>query len=550
MILTEKVKVKIFNSNIRYYKNNIPDIKSGDIIEVGISDLPKKSNIKIVIKCDICDIEKDCIYSAYNRYISNSPDGLYRCIKCNDSLRKKTLKDKYGCENYTNVVKYKKTMIEKYGGHCNKLDKFKDKAKNTCIEKYGCEYPMQSDIIKDKYINTMINKYGVKYPLLNDDILKASKNTMFNRYGFEYSMQISNIKDKIVESSKKSKINKLLNNNSEIVRIDYNIDNYLCYCNICDSEYDISPHMFTMRKKYKTILCTNCNPIIDRKSGQESNLYQFISLNYSGEIVQSYRDGLEIDIYLPELKIGFEFNGLYWHSENFKDKNYHLNKTNYFKDRGIQIIHIWEDDWIFKQDIIKSIILNKLGKSNTIFARKCEIKYPTNKEVSDFLIKNHIQGFVGSKIKLGLYHNDVLVSLMTFGNLRKSLGQLSECGKYELLRFCNKLNTSVVGGASKLFKHFIGRYNPSEVISYSDISRGSGNLYKQLGFSFVHNSSPGYYWVKDGIKYNRFNFRKDKLIKDGYDPNKTEFDIMTNRGYYRIFDCGSSKFIYNQKKPF
>jgi hypothetical protein len=132
---------------------------------------------------------------------------------------------------------------------------------------------------------------------------------------------------------------------------------------------------------------------------------------------------------------------------------------------------------------------------------------------------------------------------MTFGNLRKNLGQKSKEGSYELLRFCNALNTSVIGGASKLFKYFIKNYDFKEIISYSDNSRSNGNLYKILGFENI-NETINYYWTKNDIRYHRFNFRKDKLVKKGYDPNKTEIQIMSDLGYIRIFDSGTKKWIY------
>jgi hypothetical protein len=153
---------------------------------------------------------------------------------------------------------------------------------------------------------------------------------------------------------------------------------------------------------------------------------------------------LEIDIYLPELKLGFEFNGLYWHSNKFKEKNYHLNKTDWFKEKGIRIIHIWEDDWILRREIVESQIKNSIGlNTNRIFARKCYIKEVDVKIARKFLNENHIQGFVNSSNKLGLYYNEDLVSIMTFDNNegRKKM----ELFGYNLNRFCNKKGINVIG---------------------------------------------------------------------------------------------------------
>ena len=137
---------------------------------------------------------------------------------------------------------------------------------------------------------------------------------------------------------------------------------------------------------------------------------------------------------------------------------------------------------------------------------------------------------------------------MTFGCLRKNLGSKSSEDTYELLRFCNKLNTNVIGGASKLFKHFIKEHNPSEIISYCDRRWSQGNMYNILGFELDHVSRPNYYYIINGKRENRFGFRKDILIKQGFDKNKTEHEIMLERKIYRIYDCGCNvyKFINNK----
>jgi len=156
-------------------------------------------------------------------------------------------------------------------------------------------------------------------------------------------------------------------------------------------------------------LCVICNPIGNKYSGMENELFNFIQENYDGNIIRNSRiENKELDIYLPEINLAFEFNGLYWHSEIYKDKNYHKDKTELCNKNNIRLYHIWEDDWLYKKDIVKSMILNKLGKSkNKIFARKCVIKViDDNKKIKDFLDNNHIQGFVGSSVKKGLYYKN------------------------------------------------------------------------------------------------------------------------------------------------
>ena len=288
-------------------------------------------------------------------------------------------------------------------------------------------------------------------------------------------------------------------------------------------------------------------------SSSEKELSEFIKSAYDGITLQNYRgllkDNRELDIYLPSAKLAFEFDGLYWHNEkNHPSRNYHLNKTNECMKNGIQLIHIFEDEWIRKKNIVKSRILNQLGKSNRIYARKCEIKNVDTKTALVFLNENHIQGCCGSSYRYGLYYEGELVSLMTFGKLRKNLGSKDKEGSYELLRFCNKLNTNVVGGASKLYKHFIKEINPLKIISYADRRWSKGNLYEKLGFTLMRTSQPSYFYVINDKRENRFNYRKDVLVREGYDKNKTEHQIMLDRGIYRIYDCGCLVYEMNFEK--
>ena len=248
----------------------------------------------------------------------------------------------------------------------------------------------------------------------------------------------------------------------------------------------------------------------------------------------------EIDIYMPSNRVAIEYDGLYWHSSKKIDKNYHLIKTELCEKQGIRLIHIFEDEWLEHEDIVKSKLKSILGLTEKkVFARKCIIKEVPFNEAKTFLEKNHLQGNVNAKYNYGLYYKDELVSIMTFGSKRKSLGSKSEKGVYEMLRFCNKLDTTVVGGASKLLKHFIKVHKPKQIISYCDRRWSQGNMYEKLGFKFDHYSKPNYFYIVNGKRENRFKYRKSELVRQGFDKNKSEHEIMLERGIYRIYDCGT-----------
>jgi len=458
--------------------------------------------------------------------ILNDITKIPKCIVCNN--KNKTYK------NFN--IGYKKTCGNKY---CyNNIQETKDnnqlKIKETLNKKYGITNISQLKEIKEKKENTMLKNYGVKF---NSQRLSVKEN-------------ISNNMTNVNLKKNSDKRYNLLSNikNINIVNL-YNKNNkYLTdlQCLKCNNIFSISQHLAQDRYISKYDVCIICNPINKYYSKGEKEILNFIQENYNGEIIENSRSIIqnnELDIYLPELNLAFEFNGTYWHSELYKNKNYHLNKTEKCINKNIHLIHIFQDDWEYKSDIIKSRILNLLNKSNKIYARKCNIKIVSNKDKIQFLNTNHIQGNCVSKYNLGLYFNNELVSLMTFGE-RKITGSFN----MELLRFCNKLNTTIVGGASKLFKYFINNYEYINIISYADRSWSNGNLYEQLGFTFIKNTTPNYYWIMNGLKENRFNFRKDKLIKNNLlIEGETEVSCMHRLGYYRIYDSGSLVFEWKNK---
>ena len=272
---------------------------------------------------------------------------------------------------------------------------------------------------------------------------------------------------------------------------------------------------------------------------------------------RSVLDGKEIDIYVPEYKFGIEYNGLMWHSigeskyskfnrpDTRENRYQHVYKTNLAQNKGIQLFHIFENEWLDenKQSIWKSVINDKLGLNTKIGARKCEIREVQTKIANDFLNKNHLQGATNGRIKIGLFYDNDLVSLMTFSAGR----QMSKDAEYELLRFCSKKGYTIQGGASKLFTYFVRKYNPKSVKSFANRRWSQGNLYQKLGFKLSHISNPNYFYFKpeEGVLYSRNMFQKKSLKRfKSYSKDKTEYQITLEEGYRRIYDSGNYVFIW------
>lgn len=292
-------------------------------------------------------------------------------------------------------------------------------------------------------------------------------------------------------------------------------------------------------------LCRVCHPVepITGPTEFENSFESFIK-TLGIKYIKNSRTIIypkEVDFYFPDKKVGFELDGLYWHCEEQKPNNYHLEKTEKCLSKGIRLIHIFEDEWRDKREICMSRIKNILkAESIKIGARKCEVRQVNKNEEKSFLNKNHIQGYVSSKYCYGLFYNNELVSIMSFCLLRKNLGSKNIEGCFELLRFCNKNGVNVQGGASRLLKHFILEIKPNKIISYADRRWSQGNMYEKLGLTFIHNTEPNYFYLIGGNRKNRFGFRKNVLIKKYNCPKEmSEHEFCLSQHWYRIYDCGS-----------
>lgn len=289
--------------------------------------------------------------------------------------------------------------------------------------------------------------------------------------------------------------------------------------------------------------CIHCEPHLVGTSSMEQNLIRFIKDNYSGWIIESDKVMIgpkHLDIILPDLGLAIEFDGMYYHGENSVPKTYHLDKTKAVEEYEYQLIHIYDEEWIYKRKIVESRLLNMLGKSIKLMARKCSIsKIPFPK---DFLDTNHIQGAGAPTSKnYGLFIDKELVAVMTFNTPR-----FSDLADYELVRYCCKLKHTIVGGPSKLLKTFLHEYPNKSVMSYSDKRWSRGTLYKKLGFTLSRTSLPGYRWFKGTSSLSRYACQKSKLpqlLPKIYKDGMTEVEAMTLAGYQRVYDCGNDVWL-------
>jgi hypothetical protein len=259
--------------------------------------------------------------------------------------------------------------------------------------------------------------------------------------------------------------------------------------------------------------------------------------------------GKELDIYIPDKKLAIEFNGTYWHSTVYKDKNYHQEKSLECLKQGVQLIHIFEYEWInsdTKGKII-SLLQHRLGSSEeTVFGRFITIKEIDSDDCAEFLEKYHLQGATPSQIKIGAFYNNELIGVMTFGTPRFNSNY-----EYELIRLAWKSGLKAVGGTEKLFNYFIENYKPTSIISYCNLAKFSGEVYQRLGFKLDGTglTVPNYVWVNsvNNDVLTRYQTQKQKLIDSGLgDLGNTEDEIMENLGYFKIYDAGNLKFIWKQ----
>lgn len=455
-----------------------------------------------------------------------------------------------------NRVAVAKTFSEKYGAHPMTTENTKKNLRDSMMKKYGKEHSMQIKSCLDKAKKTNMTNFGVENVLSkNSSVRKKIEETWIEKYGTNNICQVPEFIEKRRKSKQINHYEELLSlfnggNLDWLVKMEdyegYHFSKrYNFLCKVCNHAFESTVYV------PQSVFCEVCHP--KRKQSGENTLLEFLNTELNGKtIIRHDRlilNGKELDFYIPELKLAIEYNGLYWHREGPKiSKNYHLDKTTKCVEKGIRLLHIFETEWLYNQNIVKSIIRQSIGSAVVkIHGRECEVRIVDNETKKNFLKICHIQGNDTCSAAYGLYYKNNLVSLMTFCRSR-----FDKKYEWEISRFCNALNTKIHGGASKLFSIFLQDYNPKSVVSYSDRRYFSGDVYGKLGLKFVGFTAQGYHYISTDYKalFNRQMYQKNKLEKklDKFDPLLSEWDNMKVNGFDRIWDCGHSKWVYEQQK--
>ena len=569
----------IYNCNLKYGKDYF-DFSETKYIG---------SRQKLKVKCKFCgkDIigfpsqflndNRDC---ECHRLLTNEKI-IEQAHKIHDPIRKEKNLPPYTYEKLNYVDKNTKVLIT-----CPLHKEFPMLVSNHLSHKQGCpkcnniEKSIKQTYSKEEFVEKSIQAHKEKLQKHNiPEYDYSEKNYIDSRHDITFRCLLHGYKTQnagshmfgtlckecskiIVAEEQKLTLDEIYERSKELyptrnytyekVRFNKITDEVIITCPLHgDFDSTLQAHLFYGKE------CPVCKP--HNLSGAEQEICNFLTQN-NFKLSTNNRHIIkpkELDIYITEKKIAIEFDGTYWHSELYKSNDYHLQKTIDCEKQGIQLIHIFEDEWLEKRSIVESRLLNLLGCTKyNIGARKCKIKQVPIEQERSFLQTNHLQGYVASTICYGLYYynkpnnKEYLVALMSFGPLRISTGNKPQEGQYELYRFVTAKNFSITGGASRLFKHFIKIFNPKKIISFADRRwsiHSENNLYSKLGFKLKSISKPNYFYVEKSIakRHSRFKFTKHKLKELGCPDNMTEHEFMNSIGYFQLYDCGQLVYEYS-----
>lgn len=476
----------------------------------------------------------------------------------NKEVKKKaedTLEKNYGTrvpsQNKEIQNKIKQTNLEKYGfENARQNETVKKKAEKTTLERFGVDNIFKSKKFQEDLRSRNVEKYGTEFYTQTEEMKNKSKKTMLKKHGVEYFSQSESIKIKVWKTYRSNywnTFNTVLKN--KYIKPLFSKQDYIDLSRIISLEYKCLRCNTILKFEFLNPHRIHCSCTAHRSYFEDDIItwvqsLGIVNIKPNEKYYENGKLKFEIDVYLPDYNLGIDFNGIYWHSDLYRSRSYHQSKYKYFKEKNIQLIQIFESEWVNKESIVKSILLNKLGVNTKIFARKCSIREVDSASGKKFLEQNHLQSSSSAGIRIGLYYNEELVCLGAFGKFR-----YKNEDAYEIIRFAGKLGHTIVGGFERILKYFETTYKPKKIISFVDVRYFTGNSYKN--FINTDLTQPNYFYFKDKDKtltlWSRIKFQKHKL-KDKlemFDPDLSEYENMLTNGYLRIFDAGNLRMIKN-----
>lgn len=385
---------------------------------------------------------------------------------------------------------------------------------------------------------------------------KKRQKTVLERYGVNNVSQLQSIREKKMISCRKAKIS-----GYDFIK---DLDTVKEWSDsfFKENKRRPTPKEFAATVGYKDV--ERLRKVIHKMNGEDFFLWKESSLeelfeNQIKELGVKYEHNnrtviapLEIDFWFPEQRIGVEINDVASHNSDtpflqsgiVKASNYHQEKVRKAIDMSIRLIHLYEWE-LYDEKIMNYIKKILIGSKEKIYARQTLVKEISPQEANTFIEEYHLQGkCAGNLINLGLFYKNNLVSVMTFGKPRHSSNY-----DWELLRYCS--STEVIGGASKLFKHFLNQIpKGSTIISFQNLDKFSGNLYEQLGFEFDGYTTPSYEWVKRNNIFERYSWflitKKgvDNILGTHYGKGENNVELMRKEGFVRVYNSGNRRYIY------
>lgn len=493
-----------------------------DIIDSWTLDTPPKNFVERVYQY-LHPTDIICKYGNIKRFEYYRTG--YRCKKgcpCVPETQAQTMMGRYGVEHALQSKIFMDKMVttlQNNYGTSTIYSAGKAKRDATMMNKYGVLYPFESQQILSKTRKTLKSRIGVEYPFMDRSIRRRAVETIISRYGVSTVMQLPEVRAAIkqtlyktygVENASQINLNKesfaKFNDDADFTRVYRELDS----TKAISVYYGVS--ISSVQKRAARLGLPKKRSLISVPEQQVADYMRYIG----AEIVQSERTVIrpkEIDIYLPDRNIGIEFDGIYMHSSRMTDSMHLLDKTLRAYDAGCTLIHVFSDEWLYHEQIVKSRLAHLIGKSNRIYARCTDVHIDSDKPIIDeFLGKNFLGPVMQYDVSVSLRYNGRVVSVMTF--------RLCDTHN-ELVQFCVECGTTVVGGPSKLLRHFC-RSHSNAIMAQSDIRWGAGRMFDQLGFDAVGYIKPDYWFVKGQMRVDKHEYAH----------------LERTTVLHRIYDCG------------